>query len=80
MVQIVDEVIRLENVTKDYTIRTGMFGKGKKNRALDKVNITVLRGEILGIVGESGSGKTTLGFVMLGLTEKDSGKIYFENR
>jgi len=79
VVRIADEVIRLENVTKDYTIRTGMFGKGKKNRALDKVNITVLKGEILGIVGESGSGKTTLGFVMLGLTEKDSGKIYFEN-
>ena len=29
-----EEVIRLENVVKDFTIRTGTFGKGKKNRAL----------------------------------------------
>lgn len=75
-----EEVIRLENVVKDFTIRTGTFGKGKKNRALDKVNVSVSKGEILGVVGESGSGKTTLGFLMLGLTHKDSGKIYFEGK
>ena len=75
-----EEVIKLENVVKDFTIRTGTFGKGKKNRALDKVNVTVSKGEILGVVGESGSGKTTLGFLMLGLTQKDSGKIYFEGK
>ena len=75
-----EEVIRLENVVKDFTIRTGTFGKGKKNRALDKVNVSVSKGEILGVVGESGSGKTTLGFLMLGLTQKDSGKIYFEGK
>lgn len=75
-----EEVIRLENVSKDFTIRTGTFGKGKKNRALDKVNVTLSKGEILGVVGESGSGKTTLGFLMLGLTHKDSGKIYFEGK
>ena len=75
-----EEVIKLENVVKDFTIRTGTFGKGKKNRALDKVNVTVSKGEILGVVGESGSGKTTLGFLMLGLTHKDSGKIYFEGK
>ena len=75
-----EEVIRLENVVKDFTIRTGTFGKGKKNRALDKVNVTLSKGEILGVVGESGSGKTTLGFLMLGLTHKDSGKIYFEGK
>ena len=75
-----EEVIRLENVVKDFTIRTGTFGKAKKNRALDKVNVTVSKGEILGVVGESGSGKTTLGFLMLGLTQKDSGKIYFEGK
>jgi oligopeptide/dipeptide ABC transporter ATP-binding protein len=75
-----EEVIRLENVVKDFTIRTGTFKKPKTNRALDKVNVTVFKGEILGIVGESGSGKTTLGLVMLGLSSKDSGKIFFEGK
>jgi oligopeptide/dipeptide ABC transporter ATP-binding protein len=75
-----EEVIKLENITKDYTIRTGLFGKPKKNRALDKVNVSITKGEILGVVGESGSGKTTLGFVMLGLANKDSGNIYFEGK
>ena len=80
MINLPDEVIRLENVTKDFIIRTGLFSKGKKNRAIDKVNLTVLKGEILGVVGESGSGKTTLGMVLLGMTSIDSGKIYFEGK
>jgi oligopeptide/dipeptide ABC transporter ATP-binding protein len=75
-----EEVIRLENVVKDFTIRTGAFKKPKTNRALDRVNVTLFKGEILGIVGESGSGKTTLGLVMLGLSSKDSGKIFFEGK
>ena len=80
MINLPDEVIRLENVNKDFIIRTGLFSKGKKNRAIDKVNLTVLKGEILGVVGESGSGKTTLGMVLLGMTSIDSGKIYFEGK
>ncbi len=80
MINLPDEVIRLENVTKDFIIRTGLFSKGKKNRAIDKVNLKVLKGEILGVVGESGSGKTTLGMVLLGMTSIDSGKIYFEGK
>lgn len=75
-----EEVIGLENVVKDFTIRTGAFKKPKTNRALDRVNVTLFKGEILGIVGESGSGKTTLGLVMLGLSSKDSGKIFFEGK
>jgi oligopeptide/dipeptide ABC transporter ATP-binding protein len=80
VINLPDEVIRLENVTKDFIIRTGLFSKGKKNRAIDKVNLKVLKGEILGVVGESGSGKTTLGMVLLGMTSIDSGKIYFEGK
>jgi len=42
---------------------------------LKDVNLTVNRGEILGIVGGSGSGKTTLLREILGLTEPTSGSI-----
>jgi peptide/nickel transport system ATP-binding protein len=44
-------------------------------RALAGVDLTVHRGETLGLVGESGSGKTTLARALLGLTPPDQGSV-----
>jgi peptide/nickel transport system ATP-binding protein len=44
-------------------------------RALAGVDLTVYRGETLGLVGESGSGKTTLARSLLGLTVPDQGSV-----
>jgi len=44
-------------------------------RALAGVDLTVHRGETLGLVGESGSGKTTLARTLLGLTPPDQGSV-----
>src|SRR5262249_17790223 len=50
------------------------FGSGESAvKALNNVNIEVMRGETLGLVGESGSGKTTLARALLGLSEPDAG-------
>jgi len=44
-------------------------------RAVDGVDLTIARGETLGLVGESGSGKTTIGRSIVRLTKPRSGTI-----
>ena len=49
-------------------------------RAVDGVNLSLRRGEVLGVVGESGSGKTTLGRALLGLAPATHGSITYRPR
>ena len=46
--------------------------------AVDDVNLTINKGETLGVVGESGCGKSTLGRTMLRLLPHTSGEVLFE--
>src|SRR5207302_4836138 len=43
--------------------------------ALDRVNLTVRRGSVVGLVGVNGSGKTTLLRHLLGLYRAESGRV-----
>lgn len=47
-------------------------------KALNKVNLDLKEGEILGLIGPNGSGKTTLFNCITGFYMPDGGKIYFE--
>ena len=72
------ELVRGEGVGCRFWFKTGWFGR-KPFDAVRDVDLTVRRGETVGIVGESGSGKTTLGMTLLRLSGGEpSGRIEFD--
>jgi peptide/nickel transport system ATP-binding protein len=69
------EMLRLSDVTRVYPVSTGMFRKPRMLHAVNGVNLSVRRGEVVAIVGESGCGKTTLMRMMLGLLAPSTGSV-----
>jgi peptide/nickel transport system ATP-binding protein len=47
-------------------------------RAVDGVNLTVGKGEIVALIGESGCGKSTLARALVGLVKPTSGQVLYE--
>src|SRR5215470_652040 len=70
--------LAMEGLSKTYGGR-GLFRRGRVVRAAENVDITVRRGETVGIVGESGSGKTTVARCVARLIEPTSGSVRIDN-
>ena len=65
-------LIRTKNLKKYFPVGGGLL------HAVDDVDISIGKGETLGMVGESGCGKSTLGRLLLRLVEPTSGEILFK--
>jgi peptide/nickel transport system ATP-binding protein len=76
--------MELDALEVHYALSSGLlgrlFGLGTSTvKAVDGVDLTLHRGEVLGVVGESGSGKTTLGRALLGLAPTTGGTITYQD-
>src|SRR6516164_827477 len=62
--------VRMEDVSKS-------FGAIK---SLDRVNLVLRAGEVLGLVGDNGAGKSTLSKILSGALIPDSGRLVLDGR
>ncbi len=71
-----DEVVlSCDNVSRTFVVGAGFMNRGRAFKAVDRVSLSIRRGETLAIVGESGSGKTTLARMLLGVLPPSEGTI-----
>jgi oligopeptide/dipeptide ABC transporter ATP-binding protein len=74
-------LLEATGLVKHFPVRKGLRlggGPGAVVRAVDGVDLTIRRGETLGLVGESGCGKSTTGRLILRLIEPDAGTIVYD--
>lgn len=71
-------MLRTVNLQVRYPIRSGLLRRVTGSvDAVNGVDLTIKKGEIVALVGESGCGKTTLARALLRLVDSSSGHIYF---
>ncbi len=70
-------VLHLTGLAKTYAGARSLFRPARRVVAVDGVDLTIRRGETLGVVGESGSGKSTLARLVVRLIRPDRGVIDF---
>ena len=70
----------LQTVGLTRHFRIGGLLSPKTLHAVDDVNLTIGKGEIVALVGESGSGKSTIARLLALVHRPTDGEIYFEGR
>lgn len=63
-------ILRTEEISKTYRGR----------RVVDGVSVSVATGEVVGLLGPNGAGKTTSFYMIVGLINPDSGRIYLDKQ
>jgi oligopeptide transport system ATP-binding protein len=74
-------LLKVNNLVVHYPLVGGMLKRQiGAVKAVSGVNFEIKTGETLGLVGESGCGKTTVANAILGIVEKTSGEIVFNDK
>jgi oligopeptide transport system ATP-binding protein len=73
-------LVEVRGLKMHFPITEGIIARRKigEVKAVDGVNLTIRRGETLGLVGESGCGKTTMGRCILRLETPTEGAILYD--
>jgi oligopeptide/dipeptide ABC transporter ATP-binding protein len=80
-----DDLLSVEGLQVHFPVRGGVLDFLLRRsrgvvRAVDGIDLSIRKGEILALVGESGSGKTTTGRVVVKLTRQTKGRVLFEGQ
>ncbi|MBR4226856.1 MAG: SEL1-like repeat protein [Candidatus Methanomethylophilaceae archaeon] len=86
-----ENAIELKGVTKSFKLEVKKGDSGKsmlsrkkttyvENKVLNGINLSVKKGEILGILGRNGSGKSTLLSIIAKIMEPDSGTVEVDGK
>lgn len=86
-----DNAIEISNLVKEYKMYNRkkdrlleailpMYEKHSTFKAIDNLNLTVKKGEVLGILGKNGAGKSTLLKMITGVVNPTSGDLKIEGK
>jgi oligopeptide/dipeptide ABC transporter ATP-binding protein len=68
-------IVQANDMKVWFPVGGGLFGRPLQLRAVDGVDLSLRKGETLGVVGESGSGKSTLARAVINLIPATAGAV-----
>src|SRR5690606_30859580 len=73
-------VLEARQLSRDYHVRGGLFGKSRTVHAVKGVSFSLEKGKTLAVVGESGCGKSTLARMITMIDAPTSGELLIDGK